>query len=695
MLIKFAKVLAKLQAVVLALVLVASAFPGAVDATEIDPPTNPPLEGSCGLDIVLVMDTSSSITGDSDSGELDQMQTALQGFVSALASTPSVFALVSFDDTAVTQEAFMADAATVSAAIEATDGSGATNWDDALEEAAANFDPRIGKSNLIIFASDGNPTVNNDSNATGGTTDGADLSNAVAEADALKAGGTRIITVGIGASVSQANMEAISSADAYYSAEDFGDLGDTLDDIATELCGGTLNVQKLVDTGEGTVPGEGWSFTVNQSEYQTGAVTGSFSVEATAGSYSVTEVSQPGYELVSASCVNGQDQSQGVVDLETMTVSGIEVDDQEIVSCTFVNAPTEVPDDSATIYATKIVCEDESYLPNWGDHAPVTSIDSSTATAFLNEVNLLNDEDGSNDREVCWTESWDFEWAYGDETNPGDNDLGFTGDGWFPFVNGTAVIPEPEGADFWVREVLPDGGWLGFTGQNTDQDVSAEIYCSADVLNYDNFDRLDNVVDDGEYYCVAFNVDQRPDEPQCDEGEYYDSELQECVPYEEEDACPNIEGFQNEVPDGYKLDEDNQCVSGGGGGGKKGRSGGGGGGNSNGEVLGAAACGPLLTQYLHEGWNNDKSEMYKLQAFLNIYLGNGLPLTGFFGPDTFAAVEQFQLKHGSEVLNPWVGFPGSGITGATTPTGFVYQTTRWQINNIWCPGSEAFPDTLI
>ncbi len=117
--------------------------------------------------------------------------------------------------------------------------------------------------------------------------------------------------------------------------------------------------------------------------------------------------------------------------------------------------------------------------------------------------------------------------------------------------------------------------------------------------------------------------------------------------------------------------------------------------SGNGEVLGAATCAPLLTQYLHINWNNDPAEVTKLQEFLNSHMLSGLPVTGFFGPMTFAAVEAFQTKYGNDILSPWVGIPASGITSVSTPTGFVYQTTRWQINNIWCPGSEAYPDTLI
>ncbi len=123
----------------------------------------------------------------------------------------------------------------------------------------------------------------------------------------------------------------------------------------------------------------------------------------------------------------------------------------------------------------------------------------------------------------------------------------------------------------------------------------------------------------------------------------------------------------------------------------RGRSGGS---SGDGEVLGASTCSALLTDYLKMGWDNNPAEVIKLQEFLNAQVGSTLPLTGLFGPATYEAVKLFQKNYWEQVLKPWVGLPGSGIEGENTPTGFVYQTTRWHINNIWCPGSEAFPQVL-
>jgi hypothetical protein len=100
-----------------------------------------------------------------------------------------------------------------------------------------------------------------------------------------------------------------------------------------------------------------------------------------------------------------------------------------------------------------------------------------------------------------------------------------------------------------------------------------------------------------------------------------------------------------------------------------------------GEVLGATTCEALLTDYLRMGKKNDPEQVKKLQDFLNLHMGANLPLTGFFGSLTDAAVKQFQLKYWDEVLSPWVphGFPND-----KEPSGYVYKTTLRKINNLFC-----------
>ncbi|MEK7195441.1 MAG: immunoglobulin-like domain-containing protein, partial [Patescibacteria group bacterium] len=106
-------------------------------------------------------------------------------------------------------------------------------------------------------------------------------------------------------------------------------------------------------------------------------------------------------------------------------------------------------------------------------------------------------------------------------------------------------------------------------------------------------------------------------------------------------------------------------------------------GEPQGEVLGAAVCSiEYLRDYLRQGMKNDSEQVTKLQEFLNKELGLSLPMTGFFGQLTRAAVEQFQVKHKGEVLKPWVPY---GLESENTPTGYVYKTTKRWINMLECP----------
>lgn len=101
-----------------------------------------------------------------------------------------------------------------------------------------------------------------------------------------------------------------------------------------------------------------------------------------------------------------------------------------------------------------------------------------------------------------------------------------------------------------------------------------------------------------------------------------------------------------------------------------------------GEVLGAASC-VYLFDHLKMGQPNDSIEVLKLQSFLNVYEGENLPLTGHFGPETFAAVQRFQVKYSEDILEPW----GDKVT-----TGYVYILTKKKINEIFC--NSQIPLTL-
>lgn len=377
-------------------------------------------------------------------------------------------------------------------------------------------------------------------------------------------------------------------------------------------------------------------------------------------------------------------------------------------------------DDEFTVIAKKIVCENESSLPNFGAGGP-----NMTATTASDWVDAHDD---------CELVDWRFEWAPYNTANPGDNSIGLSGGSWTPFTS-SVNIPMSSGTDndtkIWVREVMLDG-YIPFTGVNTTENVSAEMYCHTDVLNYDNFDRVDNIVKGGVYNCVAWNVEKDntggggDDEPSITFGDLaciadgtvsdfdflsgvtatdslgdaFVLNLTDNVTGEElvdfntvgsyEVTYTFTDPFNFEVVTQVRtiVISDN-CGSGGGGGGSGGGGGGGGssssgsvGGASDGEVLGASSC-VQFTTYNRQG--NSGGEIMALQVFLNEYMNAGLVVDGVYGRSTTQAVHDFQAFHWSEIIDPWTP-PLSPNT-----TGWAYKTTRATINAIIkCPEAPVF-----
>jgi hypothetical protein len=314
---------------------------------------NPPLSRTCGLDIVLVMDESTSIDGT----EFAQMQTAFTAFVNALSpATPTEFALVDFGTDDYLRQSFAqwVDAATIISYINAAKlgGTQYTNWVDALTTAQGLF-PGRPNPNLIIFASDGNPNRPSESTA---------LSAAIAAADAAKTAGTRIITIGIGNDLDADNLIAISSADAYYPAADFSTLAATLAQIASELCGGTITIHKVIDLDGnlGTdgdritsgVPVTDWRYDLSGgSANPTYALTDgtgttvAFDISGSPATVTITETLKAGYSFLGVS-ISGASGSPGSINFITHSLEGLEVNSTDIISVTFFNTPDCGPCDT-------------------------------------------------------------------------------------------------------------------------------------------------------------------------------------------------------------------------------------------------------------------------------------------------------------------------------------------------------------
>ncbi|MEJ0001770.1 MAG: vWA domain-containing protein [bacterium] len=226
---------------------------------------------SCGLDVALVLDHSGSI----DAGELTTMKGAFNDFVTALFPTPTLFSVVKFDGSAQTVFEFGDDAGANAATLKSTIngigvGQNATDWEAGLNEAAGNFSPEPSSHpDLIIFASDGNPNHN----SSGSVSEPTALASAVSVANTIKAGGTTILTVGIGGGSGEDqaldldNLDAISTSGTTYDS-DFDTLASDLADIATAQCAGTLTITKEVNPGARLQAGSSLSMAILKTRIQ-------------------------------------------------------------------------------------------------------------------------------------------------------------------------------------------------------------------------------------------------------------------------------------------------------------------------------------------------------------------------------------------------------------------------------------------
>lgn len=402
---------------------------------------------------------------------------------------------------------------------------------------------------------------------------------------------------------------------------------------------------------------------------------------------------------------------------------------------------------TANIVATKIVCDSETDLPNWGlgGHAPIAA---NTATDYVAAHPSCHLASG-----------WSFQLGSMSLENPGDTLVGEAGNGWTTFgpTNelGFAVTTLPvSGQSIWGREVLQNG-YVPFTfGQYPDNSnaVSAEFYCGNDAVNYDNLDEIGPMQSGATYYCVAFNAPVTST-PICSESEHlvdgqcvpnvtpptcdigYVPQGDTCVPVVTE--CSNGQVIVNNqcvdpapvTPQGGSTGgstgsadspywgctnasasnfnslanrDDGSCVL------PQGSTSGvaGGNGTTTGEVLGVstttpelalpAGCSEYIHSYMGKGKKNDKEDVVRLQIFLNETMGTNIPTSGFFGAMTKNLVKKFQVKYHAEIIKPWVdaGYKGKDIENGT---GYVYKTTKREINLIKCstldlPVPDLTPD---
>ena len=161
-----------------------------------------------------------------------------------------------------------------------------------------------------------------------------------------------------------------------------------------------------------------------------------------------------------------------------------------------------LPAETATVSATKIVCEYEAELPNWGTNGTgPTVIDATTAAVWL--ANKKIEDPLTSCRAVT---DWEFQWAPSGTSIPGDyNKVTGPAAGWNTFTETVDVPLSAIGKkNLGLREVLQTD-YVPFGRNNP---VSAEFYCGNDVVGYDNLEYINKPVADETYHCVGFNAEK-------------------------------------------------------------------------------------------------------------------------------------------------------------------------------------------
>ncbi|NPV57244.1 MAG: VWA domain-containing protein, partial [Anaerolineae bacterium] len=350
------------------------------------PEPNPPLGQSCGLDIVLVIDSSSSI----DATELAQMKAALILFVNAfLPATPTQIAIVEFNTSAAVTQGFTSDVSALTNAINSAPSVNAggttryTNFDDALYEARMLF-PNRSNPDMIVFSSDGNPNRRDGHPGPGhdGVVDSVSTSQAmdwaIYEANEAKSAGIHMLSIGIGSDVSTSNLAMISSASDVITS-DFGSLAADLAALASQLCGGTITSHKILDfdgnlatTADQVTSGTdvaGWVYTAanviggtvtptSSTTDTDGVVTLPFDVSMPGAfaSLDILETVKPGFAFLGATCSDQDGPKTVTVDIDPndgVGIDAISVEALDIVTCNFYNYPNP-----GTLIIKKVVVND-------------------------------------------------------------------------------------------------------------------------------------------------------------------------------------------------------------------------------------------------------------------------------------------------------------------------------------------------
>ncbi|MCO6455289.1 MAG: VWA domain-containing protein, partial [Pirellulaceae bacterium] len=355
---------------------------GRTASTTFTDAVNPDLVSACGLDIIFILDESSSIIGAGGVNNiLAEVRHAALTFLDVLADTTSRLAIVEFNTNARTPiptyvPITSGPTGTIATIFEPyiNDAPGAagdgynpaeyggtdtlTNWAAAFQMTQAVNNSQ-GVAPLVIFFTDGNPT----------TPFTNPLGAAIPQADGVKIQGSHIFAVGVpNPTVTKSNLIAVTGPDEFpappgttndfqiadFTVSNVDDFASVITEIALELCGGTVLVNKIIDldgdlnTTNDQSDGAGWTFTANPDAPATATPPmgmtdsdGMINFDLDFGgedeaTVDITETVQPGFTFLDASCT-GSSISNGT--LSGSSVNDIQLSRLDTVFCTFYNQP--------------------------------------------------------------------------------------------------------------------------------------------------------------------------------------------------------------------------------------------------------------------------------------------------------------------------------------------------------------------
>lgn len=156
-----------------------------------------------------------------------------------------------------------------------------------------------------------------------------------------------------------------------------------------------------------------------------------------------------------------------------------------------------------TVVASKIICDNESDLPNWG-LGYTDPVNGETYPSYSPKIGKNAVSSFLETKPNCHVaQGWGFQYEYANNIGAWHTFSGTTGsDG-----SVTETISDLNGTnEIHLREV-EQAGYIPFSYDGEDDNnVSAEFYCYNDMLHYDNYDFIRNAQPGQTYYCVAFNV---------------------------------------------------------------------------------------------------------------------------------------------------------------------------------------------